>query len=275
MCNHGTHSSPRWQTPAWRLPPALFLPNSAYPQQDTARAAVLNADFTVAEVVSQLPKLHNGRSAGHADLPAEFLRYAQQPPQPNQPLPPHLLAPTLAELFTTMMTSGNVPSSVNLALVTPCHKRGRKDDPNNFRPIAVTHPLMKLYAGLLNTRLLEYTEEHGLRGPSQAGFRPGHSVVHQIFSLQHMVDKQMQASWCLYICFLDLKSARMNGGSGSRLGAGASPMTLPLTPAAMQRFLRFRTGCHGLPENVGSQSGVPRHQRVCQLCGFGDEMHLV
>ena len=60
-----------------------------------------------------------------------------------------------------MMTSGNVPSSVNLALVTPCHKRGRKDDPNNFRPIAVTHPLMRLYAGLLNTRLLEYIEEHG------------------------------------------------------------------------------------------------------------------
>ena len=59
--------------------------------------------------------------------------------------------------------------------------------------------------------------------------------------------------------------------------AGASPLTLPLTPAAMQRFLRFRTGCHGLPKGIGSQSGVPRHQRVCQLCGtgFGDEMHLV
>ena len=106
-----------------------------------------------------------------------------------------------------MMTTGNVLSSVNLALVTPCHKRGRKDDRNKFRPIAVTHPLMRLYAGLLNTRLLEYTEEHGLRAPSQAGFRPGHSVVHQTFSLQHMVDKQMQAGWCLYICFLDLKSA--------------------------------------------------------------------
>ena len=65
-----------------RLPPTLFLPDSAYPQQDTARAAILNADFIVAEVVSQLPKLHNGRSAGHADLPAEFLRYAQQPPSP-------------------------------------------------------------------------------------------------------------------------------------------------------------------------------------------------
>ena len=106
-----------------------------------------------------------------------------------------------------MMTSGQAPSSVNLALVTPCHKRGSKDDPNNFRPIAVTYPLMRLYAGLLNIRLIQYTEEHSLRAPSQAGFRPGHSVIHQIFSLQHMVDKQKQAGQCLYICFLDLKSA--------------------------------------------------------------------
>ena len=34
---------------------------------------------------------------------------------------------------------------------------------------------------------------------------------------------------------------------------------------------------YGLPKDIGSQSRVPRHQRVCQLCGtgFGDEMHLV
>ena len=59
--------------------------------------------------------------------------------------------------------------------------------------------------------------------------------------------------------------------------AGASPLTLPLTPAAMQRFLRFRTGCHGLPKDIGSQSCMPRHHRLGQLCGtdFGDEMHLV
>ena len=106
-----------------------------------------------------------------------------------------------------MMTSGHAPSSVNLALVTPCHKRGSKDDPNNFRPIAVTHPLMRLYAGLLNTRLIQYTDEHSLRAPSQAGFRPGHSAIHRFFSLQHMVDKQKQAGQCLYICFVDLKSA--------------------------------------------------------------------
>ena len=37
------------------------------------------------------------------------------------------------------------------------------------------------------------------------------------------------------------------------------------------------TGCHGLPKDIGSQTGVPRRQRLCQLCGadYGDEMHLV
>ena len=55
----------------------------------------------------------------------------------------------------------------------------------------------------------------------------------------------------------------------------ASPLTLPLTHAAMQRLLRFRTGYCGLPKDIGSQSGAPR--RLCQLCGtgFADEMHLV
>ena len=59
--------------------------------------------------------------------------------------------------------------------------------------------------------------------------------------------------------------------------SAASPLKLPLTHAAMQRFLRFRTTCHGLPKDIGSQTGVPRRQRLCQLCGadYGDEMHLV
>ena len=45
----------------------------------------------------------------------------------------------------------------------------------------------------------------------------------------------------------------------------------------MQRLLRFRTGCHGLPRDVGGHQGVPRHQRICPLCagGLGDEMQLV
>ena len=56
-----------------------------------------------------------------------------------------------------------------------------------------------------------------------------------------------------------------------------SPLFLWKTTDTVARESRCGPGCHGLPKDIGSQSGVPRHQRVCQLygTGFGDEMHLV
>ena len=46
----------------------------------------------------------------------------------------------------------------------------------------------------------------------------------------------------------------------------------------LHRFLRFRMGCHSLPRDVGSWTGVPRSERHCTLCAtstVGDEQHLV
>ena len=43
-------------------------------------------------------------------------------------------------------------------------------------------------------------------------------------------------------------------------------------------FLRFRAGCHGLPVDVGRETGVPRLQRVCAKChgpAVYDERHVV
>ena len=66
---------------------------------------------------------------------------------------------------------------------------------------------MRLYASVLNQRLLDFTEQHDLRAPSQAGFRPALSVVHQLFSLQHLSERQRQRRQRLFVCFLDLKGA--------------------------------------------------------------------
>ena len=84
--------------------------------------------------------------------------------------------------------------------------RDRRDTAS-YRAIAVGEPVFRLYASILNQRLLDYTEEHGLRAPTQAGFRPGLSVVHQLFSLQHLTERQRQRRQRLYVCFLDLQGA--------------------------------------------------------------------
>ena len=68
-------------------------------------------------------------------------------------------------------------------------------------------PLSRLYASILVQRLVQYTEQQGLRSPTQAGYRPEHSTIHQTFVLQHVIDKHRRLKSPLYLCFVDLKSA--------------------------------------------------------------------
>ncbi len=68
-------------------------------------------------------------------------------------------------------------------------------------------PLSRLYASILVQRLVQFTEQHDLRSPTQAGYRPERSTIHQAFVLQHVIDKHSCLKTPLYLCFVDLKSA--------------------------------------------------------------------
>ncbi len=113
----------------------------------------------------------------------------------------------LLDVLNAAFRSGAVPDGFNTGLVTPVYKRGDACDTGNYRPIAVTEPIMRLYAGLLNQRLVRFTEEQQLRSASQAGFRPGLSTLHQLFTLQHFIDRSRHDCLPLFCCFLDLEGA--------------------------------------------------------------------
>ena len=46
----------------------------------------------------------------------------------------------------------------------------------------------------------------------------------------------------------------------------SSTLRLPVSHTAMRQLLSFRTGCHGLPIDLGRGSGVARADRACMLC---------
>ncbi|RYE02516.1 MAG: hypothetical protein EOP33_10065 [Rickettsiaceae bacterium] len=59
----------------------------------------------------------------------------------------------------------------------------------------------------LNRRLVGCSEEHQLRNPVQAGFRPGQSPIHHLFALRHFIDSARISQRPLYACFVDLHKA--------------------------------------------------------------------
>jgi exonuclease III len=212
---------PSLQTPAaWdpllqqltQIPPAanLWMPRSPFVMPPaTAAAAPLDDPIIETEVSAALQRLHNGRSGALLGYSSEFLRYAVQSPDPadKESTPTHVLQTHVTAVLNTAFSTGKIPDTWQTSLITPIFKRGNRADPTAYRPIAVGEPLVRLYAGILNKRLLDYTESCQLRSHTQAGFRPKLSTVHQLFTLQHLIDKQKHRKQQLYCCFVDLKSA--------------------------------------------------------------------
>ena len=50
-----------------------------------------------------------------------------------------IVAPSLTQIFTKSISTGVFPTEWKLARVSPIFKKGKRDDPNNYRPISIIH----------------------------------------------------------------------------------------------------------------------------------------
>ena len=53
------------------------------------------------------------------------------------------------------------------------HKGGSKKELNNYRPVAITNVMCKLFMMVVRERINEWVEESGMLGDIQGGFRMG------------------------------------------------------------------------------------------------------
>ena len=184
---HGTVPAP--------APVQLFpceLPAYRDPAPD---AAQLNADITAAEVERALRRAKRGKAAGHDGLSADLLKDA---------------APALLDMYVhlfNLMLAGDIPDALSMGLITAVHKTSDKCDMANYRSITVTLPLKKVFDSVLECRLTAWTEEHGLRAASQAGFCPDQRTSDQHYVLHTLQDKYCREGGQLHCCFVDFHKA--------------------------------------------------------------------
>ena len=184
---HGTVPVP---APALLFP--CELPACRAPAPD---ATQLNADVTAAEVERALRRAKRGKAAGHDGLSADLLKDA---------------APALLEEYVhlfNLMLAGDIHDALSMGLITAVHKGGDICDMTNYRSITVTPPLKKVFDSVLECRLTAWTEGHGLRAVTQAGFRPDQRTGDQHYVLHTLQDKYCRAGGQLHCCFVDFRKA--------------------------------------------------------------------
>jgi exonuclease III len=158
----------------------------------------LDFDITVLEVIDAANHLKRGKSAGIDGVRTEMIKDGIS-----------LLAPSLVQLFNIILHSGTFPNAWRLSSLTPIHKKGDKAVPKNYRGIAVSSNLCKLFCLVLYNRLNNFVVSNSCIPPNQIGFKKGSRTSDHVLVLKSLVDKYLNKAGksYLYVCFIDFSAA--------------------------------------------------------------------
>ena len=151
-------------------------------------------NFSPSEVLEAIGCLKTGKSAGLDDIYSEHLKYAS------------VKVTCIVSMFFNACISHNyLPVELIDTLIVPIvkDKKSSITDMDNYRPIAITCILSKLFEILILTKFGDklYTADN------QFGFKAKHSTDMAVFVFKQVVEFYSKQSSPVYICYLDASKA--------------------------------------------------------------------
>ncbi|KAK1212035.1 LIN1 transcriptase, partial [Pygoscelis papua] len=117
------------------------------------------------------------------------------------------LAKPLSIIYQQSWLTGEVPDDWRLANVTPIYKKGRKEDPGNYRPVSLTSVPGKIMERfILRALTRQVRDNQGIR-PSQHGFMKGRSCLTKLISFYDQVTRLVDEGKAVDVVYLDFSKA--------------------------------------------------------------------
>lgn len=156
--------------------------------------ALLSPDFT--EIESIIISLRTDSAAGWDGITTRMIKLSRQ-----------FLVSPIKHICDLCISQGVFPRCLKKAIVHPIYKGGDRGSVNNYRPISVLPALSKILEKVLNTRLVNFMEAHGILSDNQYGFRRKKSCEDAVTAFVDSAVRLLDVrSKCLGI-FLDLSKA--------------------------------------------------------------------
>jgi len=101
-----------------------------------------------------------------------------------------------------------IPNKWNISIINPIAKPGKDCRiPKNTRPISLVSTIYKLFASILNNRLIDYIDENQLLSDEQNGFRRLRSCVDHLYVLITVLKERKKNKQDTFACFVDFARA--------------------------------------------------------------------
>ena len=118
------------------------------------------------------------------------------------------LIPCIQKLFNACLFSSNYHKQWVDGFIVPIHKGNDLSDPNNYRGIAVTSAIGKLFNSILNKRLDDFLTKNKLIHECQVGFTKNARTSDHMFILKCILDEYChKKEGRVFACFVDFQKA--------------------------------------------------------------------
>ena len=128
-------------------------------------------EVTRKKVEDAIDELDENSSAGPDGIPAIFLKKTKK-----------AISKPLALLLRKSLDEGAIPEVFKMAYVTPIHKGGSRQKPEQYRPVSLTSHIMKIFERVIKKELMKHLTENEMFNRGQHGFVPGRSTQTQLLS---------------------------------------------------------------------------------------------
>ncbi|GBM97109.1 putative RNA-directed DNA polymerase from transposon X-element, partial [Araneus ventricosus] len=155
-----------------------------------------NCDFSFMEFQSSLSNVHDS-SPGPDKISYSMIKHLSIASQNS-----------ILDLCNRIWREHYFPTLWQQAIIIPLLKPGKDPtNPSNYRPIALTSCLCKLFERMINKRLIYYMEAKNHLHSSQSGFRTGRSTIDNLLALETDIRLAFLQRKHLIAIFFDIEKA--------------------------------------------------------------------
>ena len=151
------------------------IPCSGSDSKTRPNHSLNDVNFNEDDIAASIDELKTNSAAGLFGYPAILLKKCK-----------YTLAKPLFIFWRRCLDVGRVPALLKRAIITPIYKSKARSCAANYRPVALTSHLIKVFEKIIRKNIVQYMDKHGLFNESNHGFREARSCLSQL--LQHYDD---------------------------------------------------------------------------------------
>ena len=153
-------------------------------------------DFTDSDIEYACSELSSTSAPGPDGVPPALLKTCRK--ELKQPL---------YILWRASLDHGMIPPDLLLVLISPVHKGGSRAEPAQYRPVALTSHIIKVFERVVRRALVTHLEAQGLLPMDQHGFREQRSTLTQLLSHWDQVLDHLEHGEAVDVIYTDFAKA--------------------------------------------------------------------